>query len=97
VFEMRTSTLLNFLEQLDALRRPQRFDQFLRACEADSRGRTGFEDRDYPQATFLKAARDLITSIKPDPTKIANHSGKQIAENLRQQRIAVLEQFKRTH
>jgi tRNA nucleotidyltransferase (CCA-adding enzyme) len=97
VFEMRISTLLTFIEQLDALRRPQRFEQFLQACEADSRGRTGFEDREYPQADFLKAARDLVADIKPDQTKIANHSGKKIAEDLRQQRIAALEQFKGTH
>ena len=97
VFEMRSSTLLDFLEKLDAIRRPHRFEQFLLACEADARGRTGFEDRDYPQADFLKAARDLVAGIKPDPTKIADHSGKQIAEHLRQERIAALEHFKGTH
>jgi len=94
VFEMRTSTLLNFLEQLDALRRPQRFDQFLLACEADSRGRTGFENRDYPQAQFLSHARNVIAEIKPDAAMIENHSGAQIAEALRQQRIHALDQFK---
>ncbi len=34
----------------DALRRPERFADFLLACEADARGRTGLEDRPLPAA-----------------------------------------------
>lgn len=95
VFEMRSSTLLEFLEQLDALRRPQRFEQFLLACEADARGRTGFEDRAYPQAAFLKQARELVAAIKPTTEMIASDNGTQIAETLRRLRIAALEQLAR--
>ncbi len=95
VFEMRSSTLLEFLEKLDALRRPQRFEQFLLACEADARGRTGFEDRAYPQAAFLKQAREVVTAIKPDAEITANKSGEQIAEALRRIRITALEQLVR--
>ena len=53
--ELRPITLLNLLEALDVFRRPERLEKFLLACEADSRGRTGFEDRDYPQRDFLNA------------------------------------------
>ena len=28
------------------------------ACEADARGRKGLEERDYPQAEYLRRARD---------------------------------------
>lgn len=95
VFEMRSSTLLDFLEKLDALRRPARFQQFLLACEADARGRTGFEDREYPNAAFLEQARAAIVDIKPRAEEIAELTGAQIAEHLRQQRIAALEQLPR--
>jgi tRNA nucleotidyltransferase (CCA-adding enzyme) len=95
VFQMRSSTLLDFLEQLDALRRPQRFEQFLLACEADSRGRTGYEDRAYPQANFLRQAREVVAAIKPDANMTQGKSGEQIAQALRQVRIAALEQLKR--
>jgi tRNA nucleotidyltransferase (CCA-adding enzyme) len=95
VFEMRASTLLEFLEQLDALRRPQRFEQFLLACEADARGRTGFENRAYPQAAFLKQAREVVTNIKPDTEMIQGKSGEQIAAALRHTRSAALEQLPR--
>jgi len=97
VFEMRASTLLDFLEQLDALRRPQRFEQFLLACEADSRGRTGYENRAYPQAAFLLAARAVAASIKPDTAMTEGKRGDQIAQALRQVRIAALETFKQSY
>ena len=53
--EIRPKTLLKILEAVDAFRRPQRFAQFLLACEADFRGRLGFGARDYPQADFFRA------------------------------------------
>lgn len=95
VFEMRSSTLLEFLEKLDALRRPQRLQQFLIACEADARGRTGFEERAYPQAQFLWRAYECIAAIKPDAALMAGKQGTQIAEALRRLRIDALEQLPR--
>ncbi|MDH4393441.1 MAG: multifunctional CCA addition/repair protein, partial [Aquabacterium sp.] len=48
--------VLRLLERCDALRRPQRFADALLACECDARGRTGLEDRPYPQRARLAAA-----------------------------------------
>ena len=59
--ELRASTLLKVLTQTDAFRRPERFEQFLVACEADSRGRTGFEERPYPQADYFRGALAAAT------------------------------------
>ena len=53
-FELRAATVLQTLESCDALRRPERFADFLLACEADVRGRTGLEDRSYPQREYLR-------------------------------------------
>jgi tRNA nucleotidyltransferase (CCA-adding enzyme) len=54
VKELKPATVLKLLESLDAFRRPERLDKFLLACEADARGRTGLETRDYPQNVYLK-------------------------------------------
>lgn len=62
-FELRSSTLLRLLTESDALRRPERFEQFLLACEADVRGRTGLEQRPYPQADYLRAVFEAATGI----------------------------------
>ncbi len=54
VKELKPATVLKLLESLDAFRRPERLDKFLLACEADARGRTGLETRDYTQNAYLK-------------------------------------------
>jgi len=54
--ELRPATLLKLLEGTDAFRRPERFEEFLQACAADFHGRTGFENRPFPQAERLRAA-----------------------------------------
>ena len=54
--ELRDDTLLETLEALDAFRRPERVEAFVLACEADARGRTGYEDRPYPQADIFRRA-----------------------------------------
>ena len=62
-FELKPATVLRLLSALDALRRPERLEVFLAACEADKRGRLGLEDSDYPQAGYLRAAREAAAAI----------------------------------
>ena len=61
--QLRPSTLLELLESLDAMRQPERLERFLLACEADARGRTGFEDREYPQRDYLNAVLKAISQL----------------------------------
>jgi tRNA nucleotidyltransferase (CCA-adding enzyme) len=88
--ELRPGTILEFLEGSDAFRRPARFAQALLACEADARGRTGFESRAYPQRALLSAARDAAAAVKPLPADIASKDGAQIAAGLRRLRLAAI-------
>jgi tRNA nucleotidyltransferase (CCA-adding enzyme) len=88
--ELRPKTILDFFERADAFRRPQRFAEALLACEADSRGRTGFEARPYPQRSYLSAARDAAARVKPAAEEIAAGRGAQIAEQLRRARLAAI-------
>jgi tRNA nucleotidyltransferase (CCA-adding enzyme) len=66
-FELRDDTVLKLLEQTDAFRRPERFEQFLVACEADARGRTGLENRPYGQAAHLRAALAAALAVDTGP------------------------------
>jgi tRNA nucleotidyltransferase (CCA-adding enzyme) len=61
--EFGAAAVTRLLERCDALRKPERFAEALRACEADARGRLGFEDRDYPQTARLLEALDAASSI----------------------------------
>lgn len=55
--------LLDLLEKTDAMRRPERFELFLRACMADFHGRPGYEDRTFPQADRLRQALAIVLSV----------------------------------
>lgn len=63
IVELRPATVLKLLESLDAIRRPERMDKFLLACEADARGRTGLEDRAYPQRSYLLQVLHAVSAI----------------------------------
>lgn len=63
VTELRPATLLKLLEAADAIRRPERFEKFITACEADARGRTGLEKRDYPQHRYLSSAKEAVAKV----------------------------------
>jgi len=61
--ELRATTLLKLLEALDGFRRPERVQKFLLACEADARGRTGLEERDYPQNEYLTTILNELSQL----------------------------------
>ncbi|MCB1623632.1 MAG: multifunctional CCA addition/repair protein [Pseudomonadales bacterium] len=95
-FELRPATLLELLENCDALRRPDRFAEFLLVCEADARGRTGLEDTLYPQRAYVAAARRVAAAVTVDAAARADLSGAAIGECLRKLRIDALNEHKRT-
>jgi tRNA nucleotidyltransferase (CCA-adding enzyme) len=61
--EFGAEAVVRLLERCDAFRRPQRFSELLLACECDARGRTGFEDRPYPQRERLQKALDAALAV----------------------------------
>ncbi|MGI9273060.1 MAG: multifunctional CCA addition/repair protein [Woeseiaceae bacterium] len=87
--ELRDKTIVKVLEKTDAFRRPERFVRFLSVCEADARGRTRYEDRDYPQAALMQQAYSAAAAV--DSAAIANqHEGKDIPQAIRRARIAAV-------
>ena len=90
VAELRPTTVLNRLTALDAFRRPMRFKQFLLACEADSRGRTGYEKRDYPQAALFEQYRLACREADTSLPEVHESDGKKIAEHIRRRRLAAI-------
>ncbi|HEY9097140.1 MAG TPA: HD domain-containing protein, partial [Hydrogenophaga sp.] len=92
--ELNEAATLRLLERCDALRRPQRFEQVLQACECDARGRLGYEEAPYPQA--LRLANALQTVLAVDTAKVAEqaiqkgHSGLQIAQAIHSARVEAL-------
>ena len=93
--ELKPATLLKVLQSNDAFRRQERFEQFLLCCEADARGRTGFENRDYPQAQFFRAALAAAQAVNIAVIQQAGFSGKAFGDEVNRQRLQNLLQLKR--
>lgn len=88
--ELRSATLLDTLQGLDAIRRPERFEQFLLACEADSTGRPGYEQQGYPQAALMRRMLQAVQTVDAAALAAQGYKGEALAEALRRQRIAAI-------
>lgn len=88
--ELRISTILKVLESLDVFRRPERLDDFLLACEADARGRLGFEDSAYPQADIFKLSYQAANQVQINDLVQTGASGEEIKKQLKSRRIAAI-------
>ena len=89
--EMTDEEFLETLMGLDAFRRPQRFEEFLLACEADSRGRPGYEDQQFDQPTIFRRAYAAAAAIDAGALAQQGLRGDAIAEELARQRLAVIQ------
>jgi len=89
--ELRASSILALLEGLDAFRRPARLESFLKACEADYRGRLGLADRPYPQAAFLRDCLQRCQTLSADAFIERGLTGPAIGEAIHNARIAAIQ------
>ena len=90
VAEMKPATRLKLLEDADLLRRPELLDDFVRACEADYRGRGGFEGRSYPQAKILRTALEAALAVRARDLDTAGLKGSQVGNLLRKKRVEAI-------
>ncbi|MDH5239995.1 MAG: multifunctional CCA tRNA nucleotidyl transferase/2'3'-cyclic phosphodiesterase/2'nucleotidase/phosphatase, partial [Gammaproteobacteria bacterium] len=68
-------------------------EQFLIACEADARGRSGLEDRDYPQAELFRRA--FAAAMTVDSGAIAKlHSGAKISAAISAARLDAIRELR---
>ncbi len=88
--ELKASTVLKLIEQLDAWRRPERARRFVLACEADHRGRLGLSDRPYPQGQRLLDAIAAARAVSTEQILARGLSGPAVGEALRKSRIAAV-------
>jgi tRNA nucleotidyltransferase (CCA-adding enzyme) len=92
--ELRPKTVLGILEAADAFRRPERFPEFMIACESDARGRLGLEDQPYDQAVLLKNALDAASKVTAAPFMQEGMEANKIGDAIRRARINAIRQLK---
>ena len=88
--ELRPATILKMLDGVDAFRRPDRVTDFLRACEADARGRLGLESQAYPQASYLQAALQAAAEIDAQEFVAAGLSGEDVGTAIQRRRVEAI-------
>ena len=93
--ELKPPTVLALLEAFDAFRRPQRLEPFLIACMADKRGRLRHEDDAYPQADFLRAARNAAAAVTAQPFVDLGLQGPAIGAAMHAARVAAIKSLPR--
>ena len=91
---LSAEAVLRLLVRCDALRRPERFELALQACEADARGRLGLEHRPYPQAAHLRgmlqAALSVNSTSLSDAAMQRGLKGAQIGQHIDAARVQAL-------
>lgn len=92
--ELKASTVLKLLNQLDAWRKPQRFEQVLLCCLADHQGRLGLESQPYPQKKRMLDYYHSAVSIDVQAIISQGITGKAIREELDKQRTAAIQAMK---
>lgn len=85
--------ILDMLTALGVFRQGSVLDLFLLCCEADSRGRLGFEHHSYPQAAMLRALATSCSEISAAALNASGIEGRAIGEALRRLRLAQIESF----
>ncbi len=93
LFELRPATILEVIEALDAFRRPDRFEQYLLAGEADFRGRPGYEDLPLPAINVFKQCFSVCQTVTAQAFVEAGKQGPAISEAIRKQRIKLIKQI----
>jgi len=90
LFELRPATILKVFEALDAFRRPERFEHFLLAGEADFRGRPGYETLPMPEKEAFQHCFTAVKAITAKPFVDAGLQGPAIAKAMHEQRVQAI-------
>lgn len=90
IAELRAETVVKLFNALDVWRKPARFQDFLLACEADARGRLGFEERDYPQAALAQRYFEAAQAVDVQQVIADGFEKQAIREQLNKRRAKAI-------
>lgn len=107
--EAKATSIMNLFTFVDAVRRPQRFEKFLKCCEVDAKGRLGYENTNYPAADFMRVRFKVVAEVDTMAisslveTRFANRCkaklkkkttlGQLIGEEIREERVRAIKRI----
>ena len=93
--ELRPATIIKLLNAVDVWRKPERFEQFLLACQADHLGRLGYTDKPYPQADFLRRCQVATAAVNVADIVASGLTGAAIGQALHKARLQAIAKLPR--
>ena len=93
-FELRAETVITLFNRFDVWRKPQRFQEFLQVCLADTRGRTGFENKEYPQIDYINQLLHAANEVDVRQVIADGFEKQEIRNELTKRRILAIKQTK---
>ena len=94
------AALVRLLERCDALRRPERWDEVLLACECDARGRLGLSEVIYGQRARLNQVRvwanEIDSAAVAEAAALRGLKGPAIGDAVHAARVAAVQAQKAT-
>lgn len=73
ISEMTPKSIVKLIAKMDGFRNPDNVINFAKACRYDAQGRTGLENKPYPQTEYLiaclQATKDIRFADIPEPEK----------------------------
>ncbi|WP_337159233.1 multifunctional CCA addition/repair protein [Pseudomonas putida] len=88
--QLSATRLLELLQKFDVYRRPQRFEDFIAACQAQALSRG---EQVYPQADYLRGAAAVAKAVDVKALVEKGLTGQALGEALKQARLTALEAY----
>lgn len=92
--ELRPETVIKLFNHFDVWRKPQRFQEFLLVCLADTRGRTGFENKEYPQIDYINQLLQAANAVDVQDVIADGFEKQGIRDELTRRRTSAVQQSK---
>ncbi|WP_220736026.1 multifunctional CCA addition/repair protein [Shewanella sp. c952] len=92
--ELRADTIVKLFDKADFWRKPHRLQQLLLSCEADAKGRTGFELSPYPQAGYIQQCFAAASNVVVKDIIDAGYKGAEIRQQLTSSRVEAVQEIK---
>jgi len=90
---LKTATFLRVLTACQAFKDLAQFELILMACEADAKGRLGYESRPYPQKDFWLALAKVANAVDNQAILATGVKGAEIGEAIVQERMRLIDAF----
>lgn len=91
--ELGAAELFDLLQHFDIHRRPERFEQFIAACEMIACRASSTALHDYPQSAWLRAAADAVRTVGAKTLIAQGYKGAELGEALKRERFKAIEDF----